>query len=187
MSEQPSTWPPPKRKSKAWFFGVAIVLFVFAKFALVFGVIMYSQGRSLVPPGWKDFEDLDTMDRSILQYDSVYGDYLEWTGEEVSSFYPVTRRLVFDESGKFATKVTVRDTTDFFSKIPGDIDLAGRWSESNEKLILKFYFPPERWSEAFDSLKNESSIRIIDSETIELNLLADTVWMGGIPCVKKRE
>lgn len=186
MPDQPSTWPPPKRKSNAWLIGVGIALFVVAKVAIIFTFVMYTQGLNRMPPRWKEFKDLDALDKSVLQYDSVYGDYLEWRGEEPGSVYLMTRQLVLDESGKFASKFGFHDSTDFMSP-PVNIDFSGRWSEAHGVLTLKFYFPPENWSEVFDSLKNDASIRFVDYETIELNIETDTVWMGGIPCVKKQE
>jgi hypothetical protein len=179
MSEQPSTWPPPKRKSYAWLFGVGIALFVLAKVALIFWFVMITQGLNRMSTLGREDEDLD-------KYELIEGDYLEWAGEEMGSVYLVKRRLMFDESGRFATESIFHDASEP-QHTPADVDFYGQWSETNEVLTLKFYYAPEKWADLFDSLKNESQIRYVDGETVELNLRADTVWMGGIPCVKKRQ
>lgn len=179
MSEQPSNWPPPKHKSKAWLFGVGIALFVLVKVALVFWFVMFTQGLNRMSTLGREDEDLD-------QYDLIEGDYLEWAGEEMGSVYQMKRRLVFDESGRFATKFIFHDSSEA-QHAPADVDFYGQWSETNEVLTLKFYYAPEKWTDLFDSLKNESHIRFVDNETVELNLRADTIWMSGVPCVKRKE
>ena len=133
----------------------------------------------------KDFNDLNEVDKTVMEYDSVYGDYLQWTGiQDLGLGNPesVTRKLVFDKPNRFAIKAIIDDKLDFYTKIPGDINFSGQWREINDKLTLKFYFPPATWYELFDSLKNENAIEFIDNETISLDKDARTIWIMGTEC-----
>jgi hypothetical protein len=133
----------------------------------------------------KDFKDLSEVDKTVMEYDSVYGDYLQWTGtQELGPRNPesITRKLVFDKPNRFAIKAIIDDKLGFYTKIPGDINFSGQWTEENEQLTLKFYFPPATWYELFDSLKNENSIKFIDNETISLDKKAETLWLMGTEC-----
>jgi hypothetical protein len=156
-------------------------------FGLVIIVILATCGGRLddvVQPA-KEFDELNEVEKHIMQYDSVYGDYLEWTGiQELGSGDPeaVTRRLVLDKPNRFAIKAGFEDNTGFFMKVPGDINFSGQWIEEGENITLKFYYPPVTWHELFDSLKNENNVRPIDSATIELHKDAMTIWMMGTAC-----
>jgi hypothetical protein len=133
----------------------------------------------------KNFDYLNLAEKHSMQYDSVYGNYLQWSGiQDLGNGNPksVTRRLVFDKPNRFAIKASFDDTTGFFTKIPGDINFSGQWIESNEKIRLKFYYPPPAWSGLFDSLKNENILRVVDKVTIDLDKDAKTVWIMGTAC-----
>jgi hypothetical protein len=141
--------------------------------------------EELIPRQWKTFDDLDLVDKSMLQYDSVYGNYLQWTGREyIGPGNPewITRKLVLDTPNKFAIKSIFKDTTGFFTKIPGNIDFSGRWTVKNEKLILRFYFVPGAWYQLFDSVKNDKVIRLVDSNTIEIDKNAERIWIMNTEC-----
>ncbi len=135
----------------------------------------------------KEFKDLNEFEMNVVQYDSVYGDYLQWTGiQDLGPGNPesVARKLLFDKSNKFAIKAIIDDKSGFFSKIPGDINFSGQWRETNDKLTLQFYFPPTTWYELFDSVKNENTIEFVDKETITLDKDATTIWIMGTECKK---
>jgi hypothetical protein len=139
--------------------------------------------KDYIPTKWKDFEDLSLMDRVHMQYDSVFGNYLKWSGK--NDTLNTSCELVFDKPDKFALKVMHHDTTGLFTKIPGNINSSGQWIEKEGKLLLKFYFDVKP-SWPFDSLKNEGVVRIINPHTVEINKNAETIWMLGAACVKKR-
>ncbi len=166
-----------------------IILGTIGLFAFVLAVglskINFNSFRRWIPPQWKNFKDLDTIDRTILEYDSVYGDYLQWTGKRYlgpGSPDSITRKLLLDKSHKFAIKGIIKDTTGFFTKIPGDIHFSGRWTEKNDILTLRFYFSPETWYQLFDSLKNDNILKIIDPETIQIDRRAETIWIMNTEC-----
>lgn len=169
-----------------------IGLGIAAVFLIVAAVVSTNKGlredlERLYPPQWKSFDDLDLVDRSVLQFDSVYGNYLEWAGmEDLGPGNPdhLTRRLVFDKPNLFAIKAAFNDTTGFFIKIPGDINFSGRWTEKDGRLQMRFYFVPETWNELFDSLKNEGAVKFIDDETIEIDKEAKEIWIGSTKCSK---
>jgi len=141
----------------------------------------------LIPPQWKDFENLDLVDRSILQYDSVYGDYMQWVGTTyIGEGEPdsITWKLQLDKSKKFAVKSVFEDKTGFFRQVPGNISFSGQWTEKNGRLTLKFYFAPETWTLLFDSTRNENVIKFADKETIELDKEARVIWIVGTECKK---
>lgn len=143
--------------------------------------------RLLVASQWKKFEDLDIVDKTVLSNDSVYGDYLQWTGKQyLGPGIPdtITRKLFLDKPNKFAIKIIFKDTTGFFTKFPGDISYSGQWTEQNQRLTLKFYFVPETWSQLFDSLKNDKIMKFIDGETIEIDKNAETIWIMDTECKK---
>ena len=141
----------------------------------------------LMPPQWKDFEELDVVDRSVLNQFPVNGEYLQWVGTGyVGPGNPDTiiYKLEFDKPNRFAIKAITNDTTGFFTKMAGDIAYSGRWTEANDKLTLKFYFPPESWNDLFDSLQNRNAVRFINEETIEIDKRARTIWVMETKCDK---
>lgn len=127
---------------------------------------------------WRDkpFDSLDEVQREVLSQDSVYGDYAKWVGTNSDS---VTWALYLDKSNKFAIKSFFDDTTGFFTKVPGNINVSGQWTEVKDKLLLRFYYSYESF---FDSLKNDVVVRIIDHETIELDKGASTIWIMDTEC-----
>ncbi len=127
----------------------------------------------------KPFDSLDIAERDILSSDSVNGNYLKWVGTNADS---VTWALCLDKPNRFAIKSLFEDTTGFFTKVPGNISWSGRWNETGEKVILRFYFPPAHWSVVFDPSKNAQVIKIIDRETIEISKKADVLWMVNTEC-----
>jgi uncharacterized protein YprB with RNaseH-like and TPR domain len=160
--------------------GIIAVGLVFIKF----------NGRfnSLTSTRAKDFKDLNIVDRTVMEYDSVYGDHLQWTGVQdlgEGEIKSITRKLVMDKPNKFAIKASFVDKSGFFTKVPGDISYSGQWTEENEQLTLNFYFPPEIWHELFDSIKNES-IKFIDDETITLDKNVETIWIMGTECKRSK-
>jgi hypothetical protein len=135
----------------------------------------------------KNYDDLNDVEKHVMQYDSVDGDYLQWTGtQDLGSGDPgsVTRRLVFDKPNRFAIKAIFDDKTGFFTKVPGNISYSGQWIEENERITLKFYYPPVTWSELFDSLKNKNTVRVVDNVSVELDKNAKTIWIMGTACEK---
>lgn len=157
--------------------GVVLVGLIYIKFNGRLNVLTTSQV--------KKFRDLNEFERNAIQYDSVYGDYLQWTGiQDLGPGNPesVTRKLVFDKPNKFAIKAIIDDKSGFFSKIPGDINFSGQWRETNGKLTLQFYLPPSTWFELFDSLKNEKIIEFVDNETIMLDKDTKSIWIRGTEC-----
>lgn len=130
-------------------------------------------------PGLREqaFDSLDLAERELIQFDSVYGNYLQWKGTNEDS---VTWALYFDKPNRFAIK-SFYPNLKFV--VPGNINASGEWSETEEKLRLRFYFPPKDWSIYFDSLNNES-IKIIDEETIEINKDAELIRIVNTECKK---
>jgi hypothetical protein len=64
----------------------------------------------------KDFKDLSEVDKTVMEYDSVYGDYLQWTGtQDLGPGNPesITRKLVFDKPNRFAIKAIIDDKLGF--------------------------------------------------------------------------
>jgi hypothetical protein len=126
------------------------------------------------------FDSLDLAERDIIQFDSVDGEYLKWKGTNHDS---VTWALYFDKPNRFAIKSFFADKTGFFTKVPGNINASGQWTEKDDRLILKFYFPSEDWSIYFDSLDNEA-IKVINRETIEIDKQAESIWIVSTECKK---
>lgn len=129
---------------------------------------------------WRDnpLDSLDEVQREILSWDSVYGDYAKWVGTNSDS---VTWALFLDKSNKFAIKsfFNFNDTAGFFTKVPGNINVSGQWTETNDRFRLRFYYSYENF---FDSLKNDTVLKIIDSETIELYKAASIIWIMNTEC-----
>ena len=123
----------------------------------------------------KPFDSLDEVEREILSMDSVYGDYKKWIGTNADS---VTWALYLDKSNKFAIK-SFYDETGFLTKVPGNINVSGQWTETNDKFRLRFYYSYEGF---FDSLKNENTLKQIDFETIDLVSDAETIWIMNTEC-----
>lgn len=148
--------------------------------ALLFSLLACGPGHADLHD--KPFDSLDIAERELLSSDSVYGNYLKWIGTNGDS---VTWALYLDKPDRFAVKSFFNDTTGFFTKAPGNISWSGRWNETEDKVTLRFYFPPVEWSELFDSLKNDGVIRIIDRETIEIDKKAHVLWMVDTECERK--
>jgi hypothetical protein len=143
-------------------------------------LIIFSCGTKTDPWRNKPFDSLEFIERDILSYDSVYGDYMKWVGTNSDS---VTYALYLDRSNRFAVKCFYHDRTRFFTKIPGNIGVSGQWNEFNDKYQLKFYFPHGGY---FDSLKNDMILRVVDNETIELEKTASTIWIMKTECKRTR-
>ena len=124
----------------------------------------------------KPFDSLDDVERYVLSDDSVYGDYMKWIG--INS-YSVTWALYLDKSNKFAIKSFFEDKSGFFTKVPGNINVSGQWTELNDKFKMKFY---SSYKGFFDSLKNDKNLRMLDKETIELNRDAPSIWIMNTEC-----
>ncbi len=124
----------------------------------------------------KPFGSLNFAERDILSYDSVYGDYAKWIGTNADS---VTWALYLDKSNKFAIKSFFENKSGFFTKVPGNINVSGQWTELNDKFQLKFYYPYKYF---FDSLKNDMILKMVDEETIELDKAASTIWIENTEC-----
>jgi hypothetical protein len=127
---------------------------------------------------WRNrpFDSLDDVEKEILSLDSVYGDYINWVGTNPDS---VTWALYFDKSNKFAIKSFYNDKTGFFTKVPGNINVSGQWTELPDKFHLKFYYSYDGF---FDSLKNDMILKTIDNETIELDKKATIIWIMNTEC-----
>jgi hypothetical protein len=163
-----------------------IEIAIFGLFAIV--VLTRCSGRpaNTVSPA-KSFDNLNDVEKHVMQYDSVNGGYLQWTGtQDLGSGDPesVMRSLVLDKPNRFAIKTRFDDKTGFFTTVPGNINYSGQWIEENERITLKFYYPPVAWSELFDSLKNKNSVRPLDNVTVELDKNAKTIWIMGTACEK---
>ena len=139
-------------------------------------LIIFSCGTKTDTWRNKPFDSLDFAERDILSYDSVYGDYLKWIGTNSDS---VTWALYLDKSNKFAIKSFYNDKTGLFTKVPGNINVSGQWTELNNKLQLKFYYS---YKDFFDTLKNERILNMVDKETIELDKEASTIWIMNTEC-----
>ncbi|MBS1978511.1 MAG: hypothetical protein JST46_14160 [Bacteroidetes bacterium] len=125
----------------------------------------------------KPFDSLDDVERDVLSLDSVYGDYIKWVGKNADS--DVTWALYFDKPNRFAIKSFYNDTTGFFTKVPGNINVSGQWTEKNGKLLMRFYYS---YHDFFDSLKNDKILKIVDRETLELTKDAQTIWIVNTEC-----
>jgi hypothetical protein len=125
----------------------------------------------------QELDSLDLAERELIQFDSVYGNYLQWKGTNEDS---VTWALYFDKPNRFAIKSFYPNLK---SVVPGNINASGQWLETEDKLKLQFYFPPKDWSIYFDSLNNES-IRVVDEETIEINKNAESIRIVNTECKK---
>ncbi len=128
-------------------------------------------------------DDMDGPERSIRQYDPVYGDYLKWTGTDPDSIK--TMELVLDESNKFAIKVYF-DDTEFTIKNDQPINFSGQWTEDDGKIQMRFYFVPETWHPYLDTVRNEKVLRVIDSSTIEIDKDAESIWINEVECKKSK-
>jgi hypothetical protein len=139
-------------------------------------LIIFSCGTKTDTWKNKSFDSLDFAERDILSYDSVYGDYLKWIGTNSDS---VTWALYLDKSNKFAIKSFFEDKSGFITKAPGNINVSGQWTELNDKFKLKFYYS---YKDFFDSLKNDSILKMVDEETVELDRDATTIWIMNTEC-----
>jgi len=128
----------------------------------------------------KPFDSLDDAERYVLSCDSVYGDYIKWIGANSDS---VTWALYLDKSNKFAIKSFFDDKSGFFTKVPGNINVSGQWTALNDKFQLKFYYSYDGF---FDSLKNDKILKMVDGETIELNMEASTIWIVNTECKRTK-
>lgn len=129
----------------------------------------------------QEFNSLDLAERELIQFDSVYGNYLQWKGTNKDS---VTWALYFDKPNQFAIKSFFPDKVNFV--VSGNIDASGQWTESEDKLRLRFYFPPKDWSVYFDSLNNEA-VRNVNEETIEIDKNAESIWIVNTECIKVKD
>jgi hypothetical protein len=143
-------------------------------------LIIFSCGTKTDTWRSKPFDSLDFAEREILSYDSVYGDYIKWIGTNSDS---VTWALYLDKSNKFAIKSFFDDKSGFFTKVPGNINVSGQWTELNDKFQLKFYYS---YKDFFDSLKNDSILKMIDEQTIELDREASTIWIVNTECKRTK-
>jgi hypothetical protein len=91
----------------------------------------------------------------------------------------VTWALYLDKSNKFAIKSFFEDKSGFITKAPGNINVSGQWTELNDKFKLKFYYS---YKDFFDSLKNDSILKMVDEETVELDRDATTIWIMNTEC-----
>ena len=112
---------------------------------LTIGLLLTIFSCGTKPDSWRDkpLDSLDDVQREILSLDSVYGDYVKWVGTNADS---VTWALYLDKSHKFAIKSFYTDTTGFFTKVPGNINVSGQWTEENNKFCLRFYYSYEGFS-----------------------------------------
>jgi hypothetical protein len=139
-------------------------------------LIIFSCGKKTDTWRNKPFDSLDDVERYVLADDSVYGDYVKWIGTNSDS---VTWALYLDKSNKFAIKSFVEDKSGFFTKVPGNVNVSGQWTELNDKFQLKFYYS---YKDFFDSLKNDKILKMVDEETIELDREASTIWIMNTAC-----
>ncbi|MBN8653248.1 MAG: hypothetical protein J0L67_17600 [Cytophagales bacterium] len=91
----------------------------------------------------------------------------------------MTWALYLDKSNKFAIKSFFEDKSGFITKVPGNINVSGQWTELNDKFQLKFYYS---YKDFFDSLKNDSILKMVDEETVELDRDATTIWIMNTEC-----
>lgn len=126
------------------------------------------------------FDSLDEAEREILSLDSVYGNYIKWTGINADS---VTWALYFDKPNQFAIKSFFADKSDVLTKVPGNINVSGQWTEVDDQFRLKFYYPYKNF---FDSSKNEMILKMIDNETADLAKDASTIWIMNTECKREK-